>query len=339
MTLGLGLTHRCRGLDLQQIRTPTLRPLRYHTKQLSILEKGSRYQALIPSLRLYLSNNLLDDVPGEVYHLKNLEVLSLRSNNLTEILPSISALEDLHEVNFGSNQLKWLPWEFLHILQFQNWTKRTLHPNPFIRPIPSIWGMKIHRNRGRHSRGHIVSTHIAFLDISGASQRDYPPAPTSVAEHWAEPVDNEEVLRPPREERIRTPSLMELAIRACYKAPQLSQLPFLLPSNCPTHLRQLLESTWKLKEAGGRKCSVCSREYVIPRTEWIEWWYCIAEDEVPDISKSEVWHQGLTPLPFLRRGCSWQCFIEKPPDAPIRGWTSAAGPGGHPEELDLVEHS
>ena len=102
---------------MQQIRTPTLRPLRYHTK--IVPKQGSEtddYQSLTPALRLYLSNNLLEEVPGEVFHLKNLQVLSLRSNNLTEILPSIGELSNLKELNLGSNQFNWLPWELLGLL-------------------------------------------------------------------------------------------------------------------------------------------------------------------------------------------------------------------------------
>lgn len=41
----------------------------------------------------------------------------------------------------------------------------------------------------------------------------------------------------------------------------------------------------------GQKCSVCRKIYVVPRTEWLEWWSV----------------EGEGGLPFLRRGCSWGC--------------------------------
>ena len=278
----------------------------------------------MPALRLYLSNNSLDDVPGEVYKLENLKVLSLRSNNITEVLPSISKLINLDEANFGCNQLKWLPWEFLEFFR-KSFGKCTLHPNPFLIMNPSMESVERYRDGGEYPSQHLASTHTAFLDITGASYREYPPAPTSISENWAEPLSYGMALRPPLEECQRIPSLLELAVRACYKAPQLSQLPFLLPNDCPPHLRQLLESTWKLKEAGGKTCSVCEQEYVIPRTEWIEWW-CGYPHGAEEPKNPIIHSHGFTPIPFLRRGCSWQCYVKTPPYVLIRGWSSAVEP-------------
>ena len=318
---------------MQQIRTPTLRPLRYYTKQ--VPKQGSRighYQSLTPALRLYLSNNLLDEVPGEVFYLKNLRVLSLRLNNLTEILPSIGELSNLKELNLGSNQLNWLPWELLGLLH-ANLQKCMIYPNPFVRPLPSTWNHAPSRTSESHEPCHVASTRIAFLDITGASFRHWPPAPSSLPEHWPEPQADEEFLGPPLDEHTRTPSLLELALRACKKSPQLSQLPFLVPDDCPQHLTQLLQKTWKLKEAGGKSCSVCGNEYIIPRTEWIEWWYCIPEQgSRGPIDSSLAMHR--MPVPLLRRGCSWACWEENASPL-IRGWSSATLPGGIKEEMDF----
>lgn len=317
---------------MQQIRTLTLRPLRYHTIIAS--KEGSetrQYQPLTPALRLYLSNNLLEEVPGEVFHLKNLEVLSLRSNNLTEIQPSIGELSNLKELNLGSNQLNWLPWELLGLLH-ANLKRCMIYPNPFIRALPSTWNHGPSRRSEFHEPRQLASTRIAFLDITGASLRYWPPAPSSVPEHWPEPQADDEFLGPPPEERTKTPSLLELALRACKESPQLSQLPFLIPNDSPQHLIQLLQMTWKLKEAGGKICSVCGNEYIIPRTEWIEWWYCIPEQV------SRQWDSTLAthgmPVPFLRRGCSWACWEENASPL-IRGWSSATLPGGLKEGKDL----
>lgn len=313
-------------MHLQLLRTPTLRPLRYFTKQISQQGKGNNFQPLTPDLGLYISNNSLDDVPSEVYHLVNLKVLSMRSNNLTEILPSISGLTNLKELNLGSNQLMWLPWELLGLIDPTSLLyieKCTVHPNPFLKPVPSVrniedWKEPLHKLR----KGHLASTRIAFLDIVGSSHRDYTPAPSSVTGHWEKSLDRTGSLYPPSQKRTKTPSLMELAMRACSKTTQLSQLPFLLPTDCPPHLKQLLQSTWKLKESGGQHCSVCGSEYIIPRTEWVEWWYFNSQP-----------YNGM-PLPLLRRGCSWQCFEENP-NAVIRGWSTTAAPGDH-DEISLL---
>lgn len=97
-------------MDLSYIRKPTLQPLRNYTKKAQG-KQGS--QRLKPKLSLILSNNSLEEVPSEIYHLKNLKVLSLRSNNLTEILSAFSKLTNLEQLNISSNQLPWLPWEIL----------------------------------------------------------------------------------------------------------------------------------------------------------------------------------------------------------------------------------
>ena len=314
---------------MQQIRAPTLRPLRYHTKIVPKQGKGNRYQSLTPALRLYLSNNLLEEVPGEVFHLKNLEVLSLRSNNLTEILPSIGELNSLKELNLGSNQLNWLPWELLGLLH-ANLKKCMIYPNPLIRPVPSTWNPAPSRRFESGEPCQVASTRIAFLDITGASFRHWPPAPSSLPEHWPEPQADDEFLGPPPEERTKTPSLLELALRACKKSPQLSQLPFLIPENCPEHLTKLVQKTWILKEAGGKSCSVCGNEYIIPRTEWIEWWYCIPEQGLRGQLDNLMAMHGM-PVPLLRRGCSWACWEENASPL-IRGWSSATLPGGLKEE-------
>lgn len=316
---------------MQQIRTPTLRPLRYHTRIVPKQGQGNRYQSLTPALRLYLSNNVLDEVPGEVFHLKNLEVLSLRSNNLTEILPSIGKLNSLKELNVGSNQLSSLPWELLGLLHAN--LHCMIYPNPFIRPVPSIWNHALSRKSTFGEPCQVASTRIAFLDITGASFRHWPPAPSSLPEHWPEPQDDDEFLGPPPDEHTKTPSLLELVLRTCKGSPQLSQLPFLIPDDCPGHLTQLLQQTWKLKEAGGKSCSVCGNQYIIPRTEWIEWWYCNTEQGLRG-QLENLPAMDRMPVPLLRRGCSWACW-EETTSPLIRGWSSATLPGGLKEDKDF----
>lgn len=205
-----------------------------------------------------------------------------------------------------------------------------VYPNPFIRPVPSTW------NYGSFTGEkpiQVASTQIAFLDITGASRRNWPPGPSSVPHYWPEASVADEVLGPRREDRTKTPSLIELALRACYKSPQLSQLPFLVPKDCPTHLTQLLKDTWKLREAGGKICSVCGREYIIPRTEWLEWWYCIPSEAIMT-GDSISFQMDRKPVPLLRRGCSWACWDQNGSPL-IRGWSSAVMPGGREAELEV----
>ena len=309
---------------MQQIRALILRPLRYHTKIIQGLETAGFYRSLTPALRLYLSNNLLEEMPNEVFHLENLSVLSLRSNNLTEIPPSIGQLNNLIELNLGSNNLTWLPWELLGLLHAKL-QKCMIYPNPYIRPVPSTWNLAPARKAKPRDPCPVASTRIAFLDITGTSIRQWPPAPSSLPEHWPEPQADNEFLGPVPEERTKSPSLLEFALRACKRSPQLSQLPFLVPDDCPQHLTQLLQRTWKIREAGGQSCSVCGKEYVVPRTEWIEWWYCIPEQATPILQDNPL-TRNREPVPLLRRGCSWACWEENASPL-IRGWCPATLPG------------
>ena len=318
-------------MGMQQIRTPTLRPMRHYTRRVPKPGKRNHYQSLTPALRLSLSNNLLDEVPGEMFRLKNLEVMLLRSNNLTEILPSIAELNNLEVLDLGSNQFKWLPWELLSLLQ-ANLRNCLIYPNPFIRPVPSIWNhapSQISEPLGEPYQ--VASTRIAFLDITGASIRDWPPAPSSLPENWLEPQEDDKYLGPKPEERTKIPSLLELALRACKESPQLSQLPFLIPDDCPEHIMHLLQKTWKLKEAGGKRCSVCGNEYIIPRTEWIEWWHCIRDQGLRGVQPYRTLAMDRMPVPLLRRGCSWACWEENASPL-IRGWSSATLSGGLNED-------
>ena len=43
---------------------------------------------------------------------------------------------------------------------------------------------------------------------------------------------------------------------------------------------------------------MCGTGFIVPRTEWLEWW---------------VRHAG-EPVPFIRRGCSWACFPDTDDD-------------------------
>ena len=306
---------------MQLIRTPTLRPLRHLTKHLREEDELQHYERLIPSLHLYLSNNRLDHVHGEVFQLENLTVLSLRSNNLKEISASIGKLGSLQELNLGSNQLNWLPWELLQLIQGLL-TRWTFFPNPFIRPVPSTWEHNKDRTIPDHKDAYqIASTQVAFLDITGTAKRQWRPAPSTLTEYWPEPAHNDEFFGPPENERTKGPSLLELALRECYKAPQLSQLPFMLPDDVDlTHLIHLLKQTFYLKEAGGRNCSICGKEYIVPRTEWVEWW-CIGRPDDNRKRKTAL-IQSRGPIPFLRRGCSWACWVQDS-NALIRGWSLA----------------
>lgn len=117
-----------------------------------------------------------------------------------------------------------------------------------------------------------------------AIQGDFVPAQTS----------------PPRRPGVSVaPSLLELAVSACSVYPDLDALISLL-ENSPLPVIRALRSAQAAREEGGRICSVCDRKYIIPRSEWIEYWH-IVPYATKIINVEELF------WPFLRRSCSHSC--------------------------------
>jgi len=117
----------------------------------------------------------------------------------------------------------------------------------------------------------------------------------------------------------RAPSLLEVALSACAKAPQLPFLAAFLPEDSPSSLHELLAKAAEKKESGGSRCTICERNFIIPRTEWIEWW------EIAKVLDHNAMASAASPLrqmenerdvlesmvPLMRRGCSWLCMPNK----------------------------
>jgi len=100
--------------------------------------QGASYQNLLPALRIYLASNQLRDVPGEIFNLEHLSVLSLRNNELEQLPAAIGRLHCLTELNVSNNAFRWLPYELLDLLSCPSNLKILhLHPNPFYEPYAS----------------------------------------------------------------------------------------------------------------------------------------------------------------------------------------------------------
>lgn len=80
------------------------------------------------------------------------------------------------------------------------------------------------------------------------------------------------------------------------------------------HLRGLLDQAAAQKESGVGECTICKRNFVVPRTEWIEWWEISmvrdANEIVMELARNE--RDVLeSKVPLVRRGCSWFCVPAK----------------------------
>ena len=135
---------------------------------------------------------------------------------------------------------------------------------------------------------------ITYMDMEGNPMGDSPSRnrPTPTPSKSTSPANN-------------APSLREVALRAVSKLPYLEQTTDEELAEYPALLVPLLKQAREVRAAGGQPCSVCQREYVIPRTEWMEWW-----DFTPcenGMKMPRCPGEKLRPLPFRRFGCSFSC--------------------------------
>ena len=297
-------------------------------------------------------------LPGELFKLDRLTVLSLRNNQLRELPPNVGKLSNLKELNLSQNGLRYLPYEILELFSITSRLNSLhLHPNLFHEPqfLPSEEIVEeeqvqykiglgnrtrviqprsgahcavspVERRNSWHPQWKIssqVRTAVRFLGFNGALVKGPNlPVNTEESSHNRIPVaDVDDAPEPPTagDELSRAPSLLEVALAACAKT---SQLPFLagyLPDDTPSSLFKLLAEAAEKKESGGSKCTICSRSFIIPRTEWIEWW------EFAKVLDTTAMASAASPLrqmenerdvlesmvPLMRRGCSWLCVPEK----------------------------
>uniref|UniRef100_A0A1B6DP66 poly(A)-specific ribonuclease n=1 Tax=Clastoptera arizonana TaxID=38151 RepID=A0A1B6DP66_9HEMI len=68
---------------------------------------------------LYLNDNLLSRLPGDIQHLSNLRVLDLSSNKLRSLPTELGELIYLRELLLNHNQLRVLPYELGKLFQLQ----------------------------------------------------------------------------------------------------------------------------------------------------------------------------------------------------------------------------
>ncbi|KAJ5130564.1 uncharacterized protein N7515_006603 [Penicillium bovifimosum] len=329
------------GFQLGSLPPGLLQPLKHLTKLPSFTEPPATenaFTSLQPFLRIYLPNNSLSALPNDVFELNNLRVLSLRSNKFTEIPPAIGRLTDLEVLNLSVNRLTYLPWELLKLIQQGKLNHVISRPNPF-HPIEEAqietWHCKPEPDSEPEEepepepqpttnstlpkmqlplRIHLQLTPPPSLQLGPDTEPNpvWAPilvatGPTNTMDMDGKPVQPTPYNRPSEttSKISNAPSLRELALRAVSKLPYLDQTTDQELADFPPLIVPLLQRAREVRLAGGQTCSVCGREYVLPRTEWMEWW---------DISPHESGVQLrrcngmlLRPLPFRRFGCSLSC--------------------------------
>ncbi|KAH0543081.1 hypothetical protein FGG08_002594 [Glutinoglossum americanum] len=280
------------------------------------------YHPLTPNLHLFLSHNALRVLPPPLLTLTNLSVLSLRNNKLTTLPDAISRLQNLVELNVAGNRLRWLPWGVVRLVREGKLEVLRVWPNPFLERAGHVGfsrrgvaregggaddegvSRRLHDYRASSRRPWqptpLASTPPSYLLPTLTPHASSPPPPSLTPPTVTHLSTRTAPNQPPPPPGVTTgpPPLMSLALLTLLRAygadPSFPTLPSLLPSDSIP--QRLMRETVKAGDEGGRQCTVCRREYVIPRTEWIEWWNC-----VPD---------GLgMGVPVLRRGCRWSCVV------------------------------
>ena len=315
---------RDRSSLLGSVSSTSLKPLGQMTKVDGFnVPRASRdfnsphYMSMVPKLHLFLEKNRLQFLPGAVYNIRALTVISLRDNQLMALLPSIVRLSNVVELNLSNNCLRWLPWEvkaFMFDLRQLN-----VSGNPLVEPdlhhgssIPYKITKedKAFQMQDKNDVVFVAYTAVTLLNADGSARRG-PAKPTPSMFHTSirsspTTVDVQRMKAyipsgtplPEVEHRSKVPSLMETVLRAASRQPSLYTMVANLPEDFPPTLSMLLRHTLRVKEAGGQECSVCCGPYIIPRTEWIEWW------------RFGRYQIGPT-TPLLRFGCSWDCWARR----------------------------
>ncbi|KAK3330586.1 hypothetical protein B0H66DRAFT_68593 [Apodospora peruviana] len=341
-------------LRLQSIANGILEPLSELTP-IPTIAKDVAFEQKDPSIKLFLGNNSLRQFPLAILGIEYLTVLSLRANCLTEIPPAIALLKNLQTLNVAQNSLRFLPAELLDLMKkggplcsFQ------FHPNPFYQPQELSycrWGAADYEERTFSPNSEVevesiwtgitttlqARTPVQFSDSARRICSDFcfPPENTPVREQlvqedfWEVAVPKDAASRSltqgpdPVMSRRGPPSLFEVALRAAMRAPELDELSSLLvDEGIPPHLPAAVDRAVQIHRMGGQTCCVCQRRMLSPVTEWIEF------REVQRTSVKLIERGGTRTeveqstrmaanwVPFVRRGCSWNCIPYKAREPP-----------------------
>ncbi|BCR94575.1 leucine-rich repeat domain-containing protein [Aspergillus luchuensis] len=306
------------GLTLRLIPPNLLHPLQHLTKLPTIKEppiSEDVYTSLQPFLRLFLAGNALTQVPGQIFDLDSLRVLSLRYNKLTSIPAAIRRLTLLQELNLSVNRLPTLPWELLFLIRKGDLKHLTVRPNPLLQiedqPIAK-WHVPSDDEEEEEEETQELPCLKSITYDGPPPEEAWAPihvATGPVTYYNAEgipiPVPTTEQTPTTINQTSRVPSLREISLLSFTRSTYPDLITDEEMENFPALMTRLLRQAKEVRSAGGRNCSLCHRGFVLARTEWIEWW---------DVSTYENGLKGprasgevLRPLPFRRVGCSWGC--------------------------------
>lgn len=149
---------------------------------------------------------------------------------------------------------------------------------------------------------YLTSSAVRFFDVDGSVVRQnrhgmqLDDDPESMYKAVTDPLDH----APDCSEFSSVPSLFELAVRATQATYNLSD-PSAYPTDLPRSVATAFNRAARGASVGNEKCSVCGKEFIIARAEWMEYWFCGFPAQEA-LTRESV-------LPFLRRVCGWGCVV------------------------------
>jgi hypothetical protein len=287
---------------------------------------------------LSLRNNDLVELPSTIGKLRHLCELNVANNRLRFLPYEILGLLSGPHSKLNSLQLHPNPFYEPRLSHEQMEVVSTA-----IRP-PSQIDAAVDRS-GKLTQWEILyryRSHVRFLDIYGtlAAGPTFPrdeslfssPVYHSSSIHSSPggSISNSipaapfsDIPKPPRSRGMigsMARSLLEMAVHSCSSQQFTSgDLEYCLGRDqVPPNLPRLLEDAETLRESegGDRKCTVCKRVFVIPRTEWIEWYEIVKEQPTRSLASAASPLRQMENkrdtierlIPLMRRGCTWNCL-------------------------------
>lgn len=307
---------------------------------------------------LIMANNQLTRVPGTLFSIENLVDLSLRHNKLTELPPAIAKCRNLRSLNLSFNRLRHLPFELVKLLPMlrllylvgndfyepepsstEGWLCH-LEPLP-ISELPSFLLDRLFKGRRpedmptlpihRLVAWYIGRGAVQYTDTAGRvySSFSVPPAggernqirlegPSELTGPLARHQGESESRPGSNQGLTRVPSLVELCARSLAKSGQPEEFGDMADE--PDILATAVTAAAQSRYRDGQHCAVCKKFFVIPRTQWVEFFYYNngefndgGAEKVPSPTSADP---TVTPsrekilenlIPCLRSGCSWKC--------------------------------
>lgn len=281
---------------------------------------------------LALGDNLVVDLPSAIGRLHRLISLDVSDNNLHflpyEILDLCSHPSNLHSLQIHPN-----PFYEPELANVRR--KRSPRPHQlrdYVRSTndtPYAFAPLLIPEHANWSTKYQIRSRVRFLDNEGRLLKGpfFPrdqslftsPHPQRNAQDCSHPSGGnnsipvapaDDIPEPPHS-FSNAPSLLEVAIRAWSRDPEMPDMASWLGYDPPERLARIMEDTKLLQEmeAESRQRTICKRRFVIPRTEWIEWWQMTKTEPAQLVNwKSLARDESENTVPLVRRGCSWACI-------------------------------